>query len=310
MSGQAVLRPWLVAVLLAAVLAGDLVGLVAVRGDGRPERAAVPMLDAVPSVPPTTEAPAPPPPPEVHGDEPSAVPGRPPDPPSPPGPSRPRSLEGTMADAAVARAFPTSTVAHAVVPEVPVFDAPGSARPVRVLGNPQPSGAPLVFLVREEQPGWLDVLLPVRPNGSSGWVRRDDVSLSQHDFGIIVELGARRITVLEGDRVIVRAPVGVGTRDTPTPGGLYYTKELLLPTDASGRYSPGGAYGPYAYGLSGFSNVLTSFAGGNGVIGIHGTNSPSSLGRSVSHGCIRVSNRAISFLARTLPLGVPVQIVA
>lgn len=69
-------------------------------------------------------------------------------------------------------------------------------------------------------------------------------------------------------------------------------------------------YGPYAYGLSGFSNVLTEFNGGDGVIGIHGTNDPSSIGRDVSHRCIRMSNTGITTLAAILPLGTPVEISA
>lgn len=69
-------------------------------------------------------------------------------------------------------------------------------------------------------------------------------------------------------------------------------------------------YGPYAYGLSGFSNVLTEFNGGYGVIGIHGTNDPSSIGRDVNQGCIRMSNTGITTLAAILPLGTPVEIIA
>jgi lipoprotein-anchoring transpeptidase ErfK/SrfK len=43
-------------------------------------------------------------------------------------------------------------------------------------------------------------------------------------------------------------------------------------------------------------------------MGIHGTDDPSSLGRSVSNGCIRMSNAAITKLAKTLPVGVPVDV--
>jgi len=197
-----------------------------------------------------------------------------------------------------------STVAQATVRRVGVYTTLGAAAPSRTLANPQPSGAPLVFLVQEQRQGWVRVLLPVRPNGSSGWIRAAQVHLSHHDYRIVVALGAHTITVYRGTRVIDREPVGVGRKDTPTPGGLYYIKELLRPPD------PNGPYGVYAYGLSGFSNVLTSFAGGDGVVGIHGTNDPSGLGKDVSHGCIRMSNAGISKLARTLPLGVPVQIVA
>jgi lipoprotein-anchoring transpeptidase ErfK/SrfK len=196
-----------------------------------------------------------------------------------------------------------STVAQATVRRVAVYTTPGAAAPTRTLANPQPSSAPLVFLVQGQRPGWLRVLLPVRPNGSSGWIHTAQVRLSHHDFRIIVALGAHMVTVYRGTRIIDREPVGIGRKDTPTPGGFYYTKELLRPPN------PNGPYGAYAYGLSGFSSVLTSFAGGDGVIGIHGTNDPSGLGKDVSHGCIRMSNAGISKLARILPLGVPVQIV-
>ncbi|HEX5616507.1 MAG TPA: L,D-transpeptidase family protein [Acidimicrobiia bacterium] len=196
-------------------------------------------------------------------------------------------------------------VAHATVPTLEVFDAPdGTGAPARALANPTEVGGPLVFLVEEERDEWLHVLLPVRPNGSTGWIRRADVELRHNPYSIVVELGAHRITVSRADEVVAQEPIGVGTGDTPTPGGRYYLKELLRPPD------PNGAYGPYAYGLSGFSEVLTSFANGEGVIGIHGTNDPSSIGRDVSHGCIRLHNDAITRLVEYLPLGTPVEIRA
>ena len=195
-------------------------------------------------------------------------------------------------------------VAQATVPDLEVFDAPDAATPTRTLDNPTEVGGPLVFLVDEERDEWLQVLLPVRPNGSTGWIRRADVELRRNPYSIVVELASHQITVRRGEEVIAQEPIGVGTGDTPTPGGRYYLKELLRPPD------PNGAYGPYAYGLSGFSEVLTAFASGEGVIGIHGTNDPSSIGRDVSHGCIRLHNDAITALAEFLPLGTPVDIQA
>jgi lipoprotein-anchoring transpeptidase ErfK/SrfK len=193
-------------------------------------------------------------------------------------------------------------VAQAIVGKVPIFARPGGSRPRITLANPQPSGAPLVFVVRATKGGWLHVLLPVRPNGSSGWIRRAHVRLSQHDYRIVVELRAHRIAVFEGSSVVDREAIGVGKAQTPTPGGVYYTKELLRPVN------PKGIYGPFAYQLSGFSDVLLRFNGGAGVIGIHGTNEPWLLGKDVSHGCIRMSNAGITRLAHLLPLGVPVEI--
>lgn len=198
-----------------------------------------------------------------------------------------------------------STVAEALVPRIAVYESQGAQTPSRYLDQPTDPPRPLVFLVQEEQPPvWLKVLLPVRPNGASGWIKAADVKLTEHDYRISIKLSAFRITVTRGPAVVVDAPVGLGLAQTQTPVGRYYTKELLQPP------RPDGVYGPYAYGLSGFSNQLSSFAGGEAVIGIHGTNDPSGLGKNVSAGCIRMPNADIVRLVEDvkLPLGVPVDI--
>jgi L,D-transpeptidase catalytic domain len=196
-----------------------------------------------------------------------------------------------------------STVAHAAVPRVDVYATPDASSVWRRFAHPLPDGAPLVFLVAERRRDWLKVLLPIRPSGSTGWVRARQVQLTQHDFHMVVALRAHTITVYRGVNVILREPVGIGRRQTPTPGGLYYTTELIRPPN------PHGLYGPYAYALSGLSNVLRTFNGGEPFIGIHGTNDPAGLGKDVSHGCIRMSNASITRLAKLLPLGVPVMVV-
>lgn len=198
-----------------------------------------------------------------------------------------------------------STVAQATLPSVKVFAKPDdTGAPIHTLANPNKDGAPLIFLMEKAQSGWLFVDLPVRPNGSTGWIKASDVSLSQHDFRIIVELNAHRITVIKGTTPVLAESVAVGRANAPTPGGKFYIKELLQPPN------PNGVYGPYAYGLSGFSEAFDTFAGGEAVIGIHGNNDASSLGKDVSSGCIRMSNAGITALAQTLPLGVPVEIRA
>ena len=152
----------------------------------------------------------------------------------------------------------------------------------------------------------IQVYLPVRPNGSIGWVNKGDVTLTDVPYRIEVNITTHRIQVFKGFDVIVDEPVGVGRTDRPTPGGIYYLKELLQPPN------PNGPYGPYAYGLSGFSNVLDSFNGGPGVIGLHGTNDPGAIGSDVSSGCIRLNNAVIERLVNEigLPLGTPVKILA
>lgn len=196
-----------------------------------------------------------------------------------------------------------SLVAEAKVAEVGIYDQPGAAKPARALEHPTNVGAPLIFLVREQRGQWLNVLLPVRPNGTTGWILADQVTLFGHRYRIVVELKEHRIRVFHGEDTLLNASVAIGKKDTPTPGGVYYIKELLRPPD------PNSVYGSYAYGLSGFSNILESFNGGEGVIGIHGTNDPSVIGRDVSSGCIRMTNEDIEGLVPILPLGTPVSIV-
>ena len=195
-----------------------------------------------------------------------------------------------------------SLIATATGQSVPVFSEQGAKTPVSQLSNPNEDGAPRVFLIKARRGDWLQVLLPVRPNGSKGWIRVSDVAISSTVYRIRVELSAHRITVVRGRDLIAQEPVGVGKANTPTPGGEYFIAELVQPPN------PNGAYGPYAYGLSGFSDVLKEFQGGNGLVGIHGTNEPGLLGQDVSFGCIRMSNAGITKLASVLPLGTPVYI--
>ncbi len=165
-------------------------------------------------------------------------------------------------------------------------------------------GWPTTFLVKSRKAGWNQVYLPVRPNGITGWVRDADVSLARDPYRVGVSLSGHTLTVWNGTHIVYRTAAGVGTRATPTPIGRFFVVMLLAQTN------PTGIYGPYAFGLSAYSNVLHNFGGGIGEIGIHGTDAPSGLGSDVSHGCIRVSNRAITYLARLLPLGTPVAIGA
>jgi lipoprotein-anchoring transpeptidase ErfK/SrfK len=200
-----------------------------------------------------------------------------------------------------------SIVAEAVRSRVDVFGSATAAAPAQVLDRSGELSGRLVFLVTDDPGGdRLEALLPVRPNGSRGWIPRDQVSLSRTTFRVEVALADHRLVVRDGDRMVLRSPIGVGTTETPTPGGAYYLKELLRPPD------PTGPYGPYAYGLSGFSDTLADFARGEGVIGIHGTDDPAAVGTDVSHGCIRLPNDAITRLVEEigLPLGTPVSITA
>jgi lipoprotein-anchoring transpeptidase ErfK/SrfK len=196
---------------------------------------------------------------------------------------------------------PVAVVAQAKGRFVSVFH-PGAKRPFMKLRNPNADGAPLVFLVQKRVQYWNKVYLPVRPNGSTGWVRSRSVKLAVDPYRVVVSLGAHRVSVYKRNRLIHSERAGVGRSVLPTPSGTYFLVSLLK------QPNPHGAYGPYAFGLSAYSNVLQSFGGGPGQIGLHGTDNASGLGTNVSHGCIRISNAGITRLARMLPLGTPVVI--
>lgn len=163
---------------------------------------------------------------------------------------------------------------------------------------------PLTFLVREQRKGWVKVDLPTRPNQSRGWVSRAAVDVTFTKLRIEVRSRSHRLRLLDGDRVVARARIGVGKALSPTPPGRYFVTDIVRAKD------PKGFYGPYALGLSAHSTVYTSFAGGNGQVGIHGTNQPAALGSDVSAGCIRVRNSVIQRLAKRVPLGTPVTIIS
>jgi lipoprotein-anchoring transpeptidase ErfK/SrfK len=200
-----------------------------------------------------------------------------------------------------------SIVAQATSASVTARTTPDAAAPaVAEFDNPTATGSPLVFRV---VPGgtasaeWIEVQLPVQPNGTTGWVPKEQVSLSDNPYRVEISRADYSLRVYHLNELWVETPIAVGNGDTPTPVGDFYLLELLQPSD------PTGPYGPYAFGLSGFSEVLTSFGGADeAIIGLHGTNDPSSLGSDVSHGCIRLENDVIEQFAAVLPLGTPVSI--
>jgi lipoprotein-anchoring transpeptidase ErfK/SrfK len=163
-------------------------------------------------------------------------------------------------------------------------------------------GSPRVLLVLGSRGRWLKVLLPTRPNGATGWIQARRVLLRRTSLRVEVALREHTLSVFNGADLLVKARIATGADSTPTPRGLFYVTDVVrVPADTPW-------YGPYALGLSGFSPVLTNFAGGDGQVALHGTDHPELLGRSVSHGCIRLPNGLVSRLAALLPLGSPVKI--
>lgn len=184
------------------------------------------------------------------------------------------------------------------------FRKPASGQhPVRTLSNPTIAEMPLTLLVKRHRRGWVQTYLPVRPNHSTAWVRRDHLRLLTTAYALHVHLKSHVMTLAVGERTARRFPIGVGRSVSPTPHGRYFITDLLR------QPNPEGEYGPFVFGLSAHSGVYRHFGrGGDGQIGIHGTDEPWLIGENVSHGCIRVRNSVITWLAHRLPLGTPVTI--
>lgn len=195
-----------------------------------------------------------------------------------------------------------SITARAQARTIEVYRRPGDRDGVLAFIAGRSVAGAVHFLALGRSGDWVRVAIPLRPNGTVGWVRRSDVLLIENPYRVVIELSTNRLSVYEGSKRLFEAAVASGTGGTPTPTGLFFLKELV-------PQNPGGSLGPYAFGLSGYSDVLTNFNGGEGVIGIHGTNTPGKLGTSVSHGCVRVDNVNIAMMAKNLPLGTPVEIV-
>lgn len=212
------------------------------------------------------------------------------------------SASSPAADGGLADLLGSQVLGRAVsqVDRLGVWAAPstGGAAP-RLLDSRTPLGSPRVLLALARQGDWVQVALPVRPNGATGWVRAADVRLEPVPGAVIVDLSARRIRITLAGRPVVDSPVAVGSPQNPTPIGLFFVTDRVRPPDASA------GYGGFALGLSGHSDTLSEFRGADGQIGIHGTSDQTDIGAAVSHGCIRVPATVEETLAR-LPLGTPV----
>ena len=187
-----------------------------------------------------------------------------------------------------------------------IFRLPGSVPFLRLPVTDSygfPTTVPIVAerLDRRCRPTWFRVRVSFYPNGTLGWIRAGTMSTSRIRTRIIVDLSRQRLILYKSGRVVLSTPAAIGKPSTPTPLGRFYITQRFILTN------PDGPYGARALGISAFSNVLRSWRDG-GPVGIHGTNEPFSIGRPVSHGCIRLPERAMLELFRQVPLAAPVTI--
>lgn len=189
--------------------------------------------------------------------------------------------------------------------EIDIFAEPGASEPT--LSMPWTTilnSVTVLAVIGEPEDGWAEVMLPMRPNGSTGWLRVEDIELYLVQSEIVVDLSERKLRYYSKGEEVLVSDVAVGSVSNPTPTGTFFV------TDVVKVAKPSGPWGPHALGLSARSDTITEYNGGDGIIGIHGTNRPGSIGQAVSLGCVRLPNETITRLHDLVPLGTPVQIRA
>ena len=178
---------------------------------------------------------------------------------------------------------PTRTVA--------VYTAP-TGRPFAKVTPTQLGDTWLPVVAR--RPGWVKVLLPSRPNGSTGWMPTATVQQARTPYLIRVHLGSRQLVLYKNGRQVASWSVAVGAPETPTPTGRTFLLGSVVDDQAS--------YSPVILPLGAHSNTLDSYGGGPGTVALHGWPDTSVFGHAVSHGCIRVPADALHQLT-DVPLG-------
>jgi lipoprotein-anchoring transpeptidase ErfK/SrfK len=150
---------------------------------------------------------------------------------------------------------------------------------------------------------WLHVMLPGRPNGRRGWIMQTKTVASNTRWHLVVDLSARRVVVYLGGYPVRSFPAVVGKPSTPTPQGRFFVEESV-------KLGPDDVGAPYALALSARSNVLQEFDGGPGQIALHGLdNVGGTLGTAASHGCIRLADATVTWLAGRVGPGATVTVI-
>ncbi|PFG93366.1 L,D-transpeptidase-like protein [Saccharopolyspora erythraea NRRL 2338] len=206
----------------------------------------------------------------------------------------------TFGDLAAAPSDPapqseTTGVVVRVKQDLAVYDAPHGrafARlPATQLANP--TWVPAIA----EREGWAQVLLPSRPNGSTGWVwlgGPERTEKARSPYVVDVDVDKRRLVLRENGVETASWDVSVGAPASPTPRGRTFIMAAIEETVT--RYSP------IILPLGTHSETFSTYGGGPGTVALHGWPDASVFGQDRSDGCVRVPPDALRTLT-SLPLG-------
>jgi lipoprotein-anchoring transpeptidase ErfK/SrfK len=174
---------------------------------------------------------------------------------------------------------------------LPVYAAPGR-RPFAKI-TPEQMGDTWLPVV-DRRAGWVKVLLPSRPNGSTGWLKAAEVEQRRTPYLVRVHVGSRTLELYESGELVGSWPVAVGAPETPTPVGRTFLLGSIV--------DPNQSFSPVILPLGTHSDTLDTYGGGPGTVALHGWPDDSVFGSAVSHGCVRVPDDALDQLSQ-VPLG-------
>jgi lipoprotein-anchoring transpeptidase ErfK/SrfK len=231
-----------------------------------------------------------------------------PDPPA----HRPRPARATVV-AAVAEPAATTPA----IPDGPqlLVDVPGSG--IVAHRSPWPSSpkagivaaaskyyhVPITLWVEDTSANgdWGKVQLPYVWPRTDGWIPLHGLKRESTAVVVSVDLSEHTVRVYQRGQLRYSVAAATGSSWSPTPPGEYVVTDRV-------PFGSGSALGSFAFGISGIQSRLPSGWSGGNQLAIHGTNDPSSIGRSVSAGCVRVSEWSLAHFEPLLGLGTPVLI--
>ena len=148
---------------------------------------------------------------------------------------------------------------------------------------------------------WGKVQLPYVYPRTFGWIPLRGLKHETTGVVVSVDLSEHTVRVYQRGHVRYRVTAATGASWSPTPAGDYVVTDRV-------PFGSGSALGSFAFGISGIQPRLPAGWSGGNQLAIHGTNDPSSIGRSVSAGCVRVSEWSLAHFKPLLQLGTPLLI--
>jgi lipoprotein-anchoring transpeptidase ErfK/SrfK len=184
---------------------------------------------------------------------------------------------------------------------LPIYLKPGGGTVIGTFPSISKFGTGMVAWVQERSKSgrYGKVTVPYTMHPRPGWIKISGLKKRFVKYSVEADLSRHRLTLLRYGKPIMRVTTTTGMPSRPTPPGRYTVVDRWTS-------SPSGSLGAFVFALSGLQINYPGASSGLFIMAIHGTNSPSTLGRSVSNGCLRVGAKPLNRLIPALQLGTPV----